>query len=106
MEGVSAYNASKAALSILSKASAFELGVAGIRVNYVRPGLCKTTIMDDAKGSEEEQMKMLDAILARLCIKRLVEPSEVANAVIYLSSPLSSMVTGTSITMDGGYTLG
>jgi len=104
VHGGSAYHASKAAISAISRAAAYELGTHGIRVNYVRPGHCRTTLLDSV--SPEGQKKILDAVLARISLKRVIEPSEVANTVIYLSSPLSSMVTGTSITIDAGHAYG
>jgi len=104
VHGGSAYHASKAALSNLTRAAAYELGPHGIRVNYVRPGHCRTTLLDSV--SSEGQNQILGAILARIPIKRAIEPSEVANTVIYLSSTLSSMVTGTSITIDAGHAYG
>jgi NAD(P)-dependent dehydrogenase (short-subunit alcohol dehydrogenase family) len=67
-----------------------------VRVNAVAPGLVKT---DMARGLWEQHE---DAIAARMPLQRLGEPEDIARAVLYLASDLSSWVTGTTIVVDGG----
>jgi 3-oxoacyl-[acyl-carrier protein] reductase len=90
------YVASKAALIAATKKLASELGVAGIRVNAVAPGLTET---DMARHMSPDLMR---ATLARTIMQRLGQPSEVAAVVLFLASELSSFMTGQVIRVDGG----
>jgi NAD(P)-dependent dehydrogenase (short-subunit alcohol dehydrogenase family) len=89
------YNVTKAALIHLTKTLAAELGPQ-VRVNAVAPGLVKTdmarALWEPAEG----------AIAARVPLQRLGEPDDVAHAVLYLASDLSSWVTGHTLVVDGG----
>jgi NAD(P)-dependent dehydrogenase (short-subunit alcohol dehydrogenase family) len=93
--GIGIYNVTKAALMHLTRTLAQELAPA-VRVNAVAPGLVKT---DMARGLWEQHE---DAIAARMPLQRLGEPEDIARAVLYLASDLSSWVTGTTIVVDGG----
>lgn len=90
------YVASKAALIGATKKLANELGAAGIRVNAVAPGLTET---DMAGYMNPEVMR---AVLSRTIMQRLGQPSEIAAAVLFLASTLSSFMTGQVIRIDGG----
>lgn len=83
------------------KNAALDLSVKGIRVNEVCPGMINTHILDESSISSE----MLDAEVVRYPMKRFGTPEEVAYGIIYLLSGASSFVTGTSIVIDGGFTL-
>lgn len=91
------YSAAKAGVLGLAKAMARELGQDGIRVNCVTPGLIQTDInagkIDDDKKTE---------ILAGIPLNRLGRPDDVAGAMLYLASDLSSYLTGTVIDVNGG----
>jgi len=90
------YVASKAALIGATRKLASELGVAGIRVNAVAPGLTETDMVGHMNPD------MMRATLARTTMQRLGKPSEIAAVVLFLASELSAFVTGQIIRADGG----
>ena len=103
------YSASKAALNVYSKALADELGVHGIRVNVVSPGLVKTPLMMDfianiAKKSNASQEEVFKSILEKIgpSIQRMAEPEEVADLVNFLVSSDAKYITGINYSIDGG----
>lgn len=91
------YSAAKAGVLGLAKAMARELGVDGIRVNCVTPGLIhsdiNSSILDDARRAE---------IKAGIPLNRIGVPSDVAGAFLFLASDLSAYVTGAVIDVNGG----
>jgi len=94
-----AYNASKAAVHHLTKSLAAEWAPLGIRVNAVAPGYVKT----DMAPVDEPQYRrhwIEDAPM-----RRYATPEEIAPTVVYLASDASSFMTGSVITIDGGYTV-
>ncbi len=95
------YSASKGAVHGFMKNAALDLAAKGIRVNDVCPGMIDTHILDEgAIGAEELKIEA-----QRYPMKRFGKPEEVAYGIIYLLSDASSFVTGTSIVIDGGFTL-
>ena len=104
VSGASPYDAAKHGMVGFSKAVAVELAPQKVRVNLVSPGLCRTTIWDDivaAAPSEEECVAFWNS---NIPAERLIEPSEIANACIFLLSDLSSAFTGANLLADGGMT--
>jgi NAD(P)-dependent dehydrogenase (short-subunit alcohol dehydrogenase family) len=99
--GGSLYGATKAALQGFSKALALELASRKIRVNTVNPGMIDTGIFDNTSISEEQLAE--DA--QRYPLKRYGKPEEVAHAAVYLLSDATKWVTGSSLLIDGGFTL-
>jgi NAD(P)-dependent dehydrogenase (short-subunit alcohol dehydrogenase family) len=95
------YSASKGAIHGFVKNAALDLTVKGIRVNEVCPGMINTHILDGS-SIDEEQLK-IEA--QKYPMKRFGESVEVAYGIIYLLSNASSFVTGSSIVIDGGFTL-
>ena len=95
------YSASKGAIHGFMKNAALDLAHKGIRVNDVCPGMIDTHILDAGTISEEQ----LDIEAQRYPMKRFGKPEEVAYGIIYLLSDASSFVTGSSIVIDGGFTL-
>ncbi|MBE7210910.1 MAG: glucose 1-dehydrogenase [Gluconacetobacter diazotrophicus] len=91
------YSAAKAGVLGLAKAMARELGPDGIRVNCVTPGLIQTDITGD-KLSPEQKAEISDGIP----LGRLGVPLDVARALLFLASDLSSYVTGAVIDVNGG----
>ncbi len=105
-----AYVTAKHGLEGLSKVIALEGAEHGVTSNcvnpaYVRTPLVEAQILDQARqhGLEPEQV-IEEVMLARAAIRRLIEPAEVAELVAYLCSPQASMITGASLTLDGGWT--
>jgi 2-keto-3-deoxy-L-fuconate dehydrogenase len=96
------YSASKGALRALTLAMAADYAREGIRVNCVSPGTANTPWIGRLLASAAEPEAEAAALRARQPIGRLVEPSEVAEAVAFLCSPASASVTGTEIMVDGG----
>ncbi|WP_431780955.1 3-hydroxybutyrate dehydrogenase [Streptomyces chumphonensis] len=105
-----AYVAAKHGLEGLSKVTALEGAAHGVTSNcvspaYVRTPLVERQIADQARlhGIPEERV-VTDVMLTDSAVKRLVEPEEVAEAVAYLCAPQSSVITGSSLPLDGGWT--
>ncbi|MEB8342354.1 3-hydroxybutyrate dehydrogenase [Streptomyces endophyticus] len=105
----SAYVAAKHGLEGLSKTAALEGAAHGVTSNCVNPGYVRTPLVEQqvadqaaAHGIPEERV-LAEVMLQDSAIKRLIEPSEVAEAVAYLCTPQASFMTGTSLVLDGGW---
>ncbi|MBA3877069.1 MAG: short-chain dehydrogenase [Anaerolinea sp.] len=94
------YNASKGGVRMLTKALAVELAADGIRVNAVAPGPVQTGFVP---GVDPTDPRVPPAVLDRLLIRRLGQPSEIAAAVSFLLSDDASYITGTQLVVDGGW---
>jgi enoyl-[acyl-carrier protein] reductase III len=101
MEDYVLVGTSKAALESLVRYLAVELAPRGIRVNAVSAGLVETGALDHFPRRE----RMLDAARTRTPAGRMVEPEDVAGAVLFLCSPDAEMVRGHVLVVDGGYSL-
>ncbi|KAL4225525.1 hypothetical protein ACF0H5_016213 [Mactra antiquata] len=97
MRGVMAYNVCKAALDMVTKQFALELGPHNIRVNSVNP-----TVVLTERGKQFENSALSSSLKGRTPLGRFPEMSEVVNPILYLLSDCSSMVTGTQHVVDGG----
>lgn len=100
MNGFTAYSASKGSVLGLSKCDALDYGKDQIRVNCLAPGNTVTPMLYEAVGDEG-----LKALAAATPLVRNATPDDIANAIVWLSSPSASFVTGTTLTVDGGYNL-
>lgn len=99
--GNTIYGMSKAALEAFVKYAAIEFATRGIRCNNVCPGMIETPLINlDALTDED---KAVDA--EKYLMKRYGQPIEVARTTAFLLSDASSFITGTSIVVDGGYTV-
>jgi NAD(P)-dependent dehydrogenase (short-subunit alcohol dehydrogenase family) len=95
------YNACKAAILAVTRGQALDLRARGIRANSVSPGWIWTPEVARAAGGDRQRW---EPEWGRYHIlERLGEPSEVAEAVLFLSSSRSSFITGTELFADGGY---
>jgi len=96
--GLFAYNASKAALLGILHSAANELGPYGIRVNAVCPGLIRTRLNADSFANPQ----VISKYFKHIPLGRGGEPEEVAQAILFLASGLSSYITGAALLVDGG----
>jgi len=99
--GLSSYTAAKHGVVGLTRTAAVEHGGSGIRVNAVAPGFTRTPMVSDVLDDPNVD---IDELLAASPMGRMAEPREIAEAVLWLMSPLSSFVTGHVLVADGGYT--
>ena len=97
----SVYSMSKSALHGLTRSLAIELSSLKIRVNCVAPGFVNTHMLSDLSRSFDEDYLNLIADLHPLGVG---EPKDVANAVVFLLSEMSSWITGVVLPVDGGFT--
>lgn len=107
---ISAYAASKGALSAMTRALAVELAEDGIRINAVMPGAVDTPMLREGlarghsgEGSTEEQLRRFSE---KHCLGRIAQPAEVAQAILFLADhDRSSYITGENLLVDGGVTV-
>ena len=95
-----AYNASKAAVHMMTKSLASDYADQNIRVNAIAPGYVKTDITNLPKKYEH----WYSTWSKQTPMTRMAEPHEIASAALFLCSPASSYVTGEVLVVDGGYT--
>ena len=105
----SAYVAAKHGLEGLSKVIALEGAPHGVTSNCISPGYVRTPLVEKqiadqarAHGIAEDDV-IGEVMLADVAVKRLIEPDEVAGLALWLAGPDASMATGTSFTVDGGW---
>ncbi len=96
------YAATKHAILGISRSAALQYAHAGIRVNVVSPGSTDTELLVNLYPQAEERAARGE----RAPLQRLGRPQEIANAALWLMSPLSSYVTGQVLIVDGGVTAG
>jgi len=102
--GVVAYCASKGAVHQITRAMALDHAKDGIRINSVCPGEVNTPMLSTGRKSpptKEDLQKLADETIP---VARLAEPEEIANVVYFLASEDASYMTGSMITVDGGFT--
>lgn len=104
LTGIQAYATAKAAQIAFTRQMAFELGRFGVTVNCIAPGFILSNPSSqkqwESYGSEGQQ-KIIDAI----AVRRLGEPTDIANAVKFFVDDKSSWVTGQCLSVDGGHSL-
>lgn len=98
--GQGVYAATKAGLVQLAKTAAAEYGAAGVRVNVVAPGVVETPLTGQIRADEE----WYGAYAEKAALGRWARPDELAGAVVFLASDASTFVTGSTLTVDGGWT--
>ncbi len=100
LENYLTYAASKAGVIAITKVMAIEWGKYNININAIAPTVVMTPLGKKVWADKEKREKMLE----KIPISRFAEPEDVANAVAFLSSDNSKMITGTTIMLDGGFT--
>ena len=100
-------NSIRAATVGLTKSLALELGVDGIRFNSILPGWTMTERVQElmafrAKANGTSMEQEISRQVADIALGRMARPEEVANAAIFLLSPIASYITGVMLTVDGG----
>ena len=98
--GQANYTASKAGIVAMSKSLAIEYAKKNINVNCISPGFISTAMTDKI----DEKFK--ESIISKIPSNRLGNPSDVANAVVFLASPMSDYINGETIHVNGGMYLG
>jgi len=98
--GQGVYAATKAGLVQLLRTAAAELGPRGVRVNAIAPGVVETPLTGQIRADPAWEA----AYAAKSALARWAQPSELAGAVVYLASDAASFVTGSVLTVDGGWT--
>jgi NAD(P)-dependent dehydrogenase (short-subunit alcohol dehydrogenase family) len=100
-KGLAAYSASKAGLVGMAKGLALDLAPAGITVNVVAPGWFDSPLVEGWKNNPE----LTEAITGHTAQRRWGATTDLAGAYLFLASDASAFVTGTVLTVDGGYLL-
>jgi 3-oxoacyl-[acyl-carrier protein] reductase len=100
IRGEAAYSASKSGITGFTKAIAKELAKYGININCVAPGLIDTDFL-----RKNIDKKVLEEVVNKTPLKRIGQPEDVANCVLFLASDLSNFITGQTIVVDGGLSL-
>lgn len=96
------YSASKAAIRQFSRVWAVELAGRGIRVNVITPGPTETPGLASLAADPDQARALLAEEARRVPLGRLGQPTEIADAVLFLSSPQATFITGTELFVDGG----
>ena len=102
MTNFSVYSAAKSAVQSFIKTFAAEFTEKGIRVNGISPGHIKTNIFNNTGLNTEQIEGAIQSIIPTIPFKRLGEPTEIANAVLFLASQEASYIHGTELTVDAG----
>jgi NAD(P)-dependent dehydrogenase (short-subunit alcohol dehydrogenase family) len=98
--GQGVYAATKAGLVQLLRTAAAELGPCGVRVNAIAPGVVETPLTTQIRADPAWEA----AYASKSALGRWAQPAELAGAVVYLASDAASFVTGSVLTVDGGWT--
>ena len=102
--GMSAYQATKAALPGMCRSLTAELGPLGIRINTLMPGWIDTPFNDPFWEYQQNPEVRRVEIERQIPLRRQGQPDEVSSMALFLASPAGRYVAGTSIVIDGGYT--
>ena len=106
MEARFAYTTTKHAVVGMTRAMAMDHGTTGVRINCICPGRVRTPFVDDMLRQYQNPDDYLRQMEAPHAMKRMAAPAEIASAALYLASDAASFVTGSAMSVDGGYTTG
>lgn len=101
LAGTTFYAATKAAVSVLTRRFAMDLGPHGVTVNAVAPGFVPTDMARSTRPPEETE-RFIASMASRAMVRRVGAPEDIAHAVAFLVDPRSGFVTGQVLTVDGG----
>ena len=101
LPGSTFYAATKAAVSILTRRFAMELGPFGITVNAVAPGFILTDMVTEGR-TEQEYNETIKSVAEKSMLGRVGDPADIAHAVAFLAAPESGFITAQILTVDGG----
>lgn len=101
---LAAYGASKGAIVALTKAMAIDHATEGIRVNCIAPGNTDTPILNTMYARSPDPAELRRQMERRHPMNRQARPEEIAHGILYLACDESSFVTGSTLTVDGGWT--
>jgi NAD(P)-dependent dehydrogenase (short-subunit alcohol dehydrogenase family) len=104
--GQAAYATAKAGVVMLTRCMALDGAAAGVRVNAVSPGFVATPMLERWLAGQEDPAAARAGVVAMHPLGRLGEPADVADAFVYLASDEARWVTGTILTVDGGFGAG
>jgi NAD(P)-dependent dehydrogenase (short-subunit alcohol dehydrogenase family) len=104
--GQAAYATAKAGVVMLTRCMALDGAVAGVRVNAVSPGFVSTPMLERWLAAQDDPAAARAGVVAMHPLGRLGEPADVADAFVYLASDEARWVTGTILTVDGGFGAG
>jgi 3-oxoacyl-[acyl-carrier protein] reductase len=99
--GLTWYNGSKGAVTLITKSMAVELAPDGIRANSLNPAIAETPLLTTFMGREDTPENRA-RFVASIPLGRLCTADDVANAAVFLAEPSSNFITGTCIEVDGG----
>lgn len=100
-----AYCVSKAGLDQLTRCSALELALKGIRVNAVNPGVVVTNVHRNAGMDEDSYQSFLERSKTTHPLGRIGKPEDIANLIYFLASDEAGWITGNTVSIDGGRNL-
>jgi len=101
MPGTTFYAATKAAVSVLTRRFAMDLGQHGITVNAIAHLFILTDMVSDGRTAEQIE-QVCSSVAAKTMVRRVGKPEEIANAVSFLASEQAGFITGQILTVDGG----
>lgn len=92
------YNASKGAVTNLTRGLALQVGGMGIRVNAINPSITRSDMVEGITGNDA----LMKAFMQRVALGRIGEPEDIAAAAAFLASEDASFITGVNLPVDGG----
>lgn len=99
------YAGAKGAVIAFSKTIAREVARHKINVNVVCPGLTETPLLQAVRSQSEHTARIIDAVTKATPFRRPAQPQEIAEAVLFLTSPAANFITGQTLSVSGGLTM-